>query len=411
MLRAHGIFYQEHDGVKAWSGRLALIALFFLWPAGAHAAVTVTDARLGVHPAKTRFVVDLTGKVNYRIFSLRDPYRLVIDLPEVIWKMPFQSGQRSGGDVSNIRYNLFKKGTSRIVLDLAQPMQVVSSFILPPGGTSTYRLVIDLRATDAAKFNAGAGWPTDLSIPIVPRAKEPMRPLIAKHIIVIDPGHGGKDPGAQSRNGAKEKNVVLIMAKLLKTDLEKTGHYKAILTRNGDTALHLRERIAIARRQKAELFISLHADTLPGKRAIRGTSLYTLSEKASDAEAAALAHKENQADILLSVNMRDNTVEVNNILIDLAMRETKNRSVRLADALVHELRRTTTLLKNPHRFAGFVVLKAPDVPSVLVELGYLSNRDDVKNLRSSAWRKKTSAAMIRAVDRYFAPATMQKASR
>ncbi len=412
-VRIQAIFQWKRVRFRGLAHLLAAVALLSL-PQISHAAapaVTVSDARLGVHPAKTRFVVDLTGQVAYRIFSLKDPYRLVIDLPEVAWKMPFASGRRAGGDVSSIRYNLFKQGTSRIVLDLSKPMEVVSSFILPPGNTAKYRLVIDLRATDAARFNAAAGWPMVAPPPVVPRAKEPVAPALAKKIIVIDPGHGGKDPGAPSKSGATEKSIVLTMAKLLKKDLEKTGAYKAVLTREGDTALHLRERIAIARKNKADLFISLHADTLPGKRSIRGTSFYTLSEKASDKEAAALAHKENQADVLLRVDMSDNTEEVNNILIDLAMRETKNRSVRFAGVLVSELGKTTRLLKNPHRYAGFAVLKAPDVPSVLVELGYLSNQSDEKNLRSSSWRKKVSGSIVRAIDGYFDPVAIKKASR
>ncbi len=350
----------------------------------------VTNARLGAHPEKTRFVIDVSGDVEYRIFTLVDPYRVVVDLPNVEWRLPFASGTLSFGPIIAVRYNQFRVSTARIVLDLVEPLTVDKSFLLPTVTGSGRRLVIDLVESSAEEFAASAGWPKELlvdatGLPLPVSTQTPARKP-QKRVIVIDPGHGGRDPGASGSNGTRESDIVLTMAKTLKKTLEQTGKYRVLLTRKDDTGVVLRDRITIARDNKADLFLSLHADSLVGKPEVSGASVYTLSEKASDAEAAALANKENRADILLGVDMSENTEEVNGILIDLAMRDTKNASVRFARLLMPKLGGVTPLLKNTHRFGGFAVLKSPDVPSVLVELGYLSNKKDEKNLNSVAWR-------------------------
>ncbi|MGF1640590.1 MAG: N-acetylmuramoyl-L-alanine amidase, partial [Rhodospirillales bacterium] len=216
----------------------------------------------------------------------------------------------------------------------------------------------------------------------------------------IDPGHGGADPGAIGVSGVHEKDVTLAAARDLRSALERLGGYRVVLTRDDDRSVSLRERIAIARRVDADLFVSLHADAMPSAQ-VRGASVYTLSETASDAEAALLAERENKADLITGVDLTYETAEVANILIDLAQRETKNRSARLAARVVDELQRETQLLRNTHRFAGFAVLKAPDVPSVLVELGFLSNRQDEQALRDTAYRRRLAAAIARGIDRYF----------
>lgn len=218
--------------------------------------------------------------------------------------------------------------------------------------------------------------------------------------IVIDAGHGGVDPGAIGGKGQHEKDIVLAAAHALKDALERTGRYKAVLTRDGDTFIRLRERIAIARRVDADLFISLHADSI-GDPSLRGLSVYTLSETASDKEAEALATNENKADIIAGIDFSHQEPEVANILIDLAQRRTMNYSARLAGYVVDEIKHETKLLSRPHRFAGFAVLKAPDVPSILVELGFLSNAEDSRRLNDPAYRQRVADGLTRAVDRYF----------
>ncbi len=372
---------------------------------GSAEIIQIMDARLGEHPGKTRFVVEVSGIVNYKIFTLADPYRVVVDLPNVEWKLPFASGALSAGPIVAVRYNHYRASTARIVLDLVRPLSVDKSFLLPSSTALGRRLVIDLVDTSAEDFVLAAGWPATISaaatqLPTLPSIQTPLRKP-QKYMIVIDPGHGGRDSGATGSDGTHESDVVLTMAKALKRNLEESGRYRTLLTRKDDTGVVLRNRIAIARESKANLFISLHADSLSGKPNVRGASVYTLSERASDAEAQALANKENRADILLGVNMADNSEEVNDILIDLALRDTKNASVRFARILMSRLGKVTPLLKNTHRFAGFAVLKSPDVPSVLVELGYMSNKKDEKNLKSATWRNKVATSIVKAVDDYF----------
>ncbi|TNC97136.1 MAG: N-acetylmuramoyl-L-alanine amidase [Stygiobacter sp.] len=229
-----------------------------------------------------------------------------------------------------------------------------------------------------------------------------------KAVVVIDPGHGGVDPGALGVSGIYEKHITLAMARELKAQLEKGGRYKVQLTRDRDVFIRLRERVAIARQYGADLFISLHADSVPNPQ-LAGLSVYTLSQTASDGEAQTLADKENKADLIAGIDLSHESADVANILIDLAQRETMNRSAGIAGGVVTELGRETTLLGNTHRFAGFAVLKAPDVPSILVELGYLSNPTEEKLLRQPDYRLKLAKGIARAVDRHFVEG--QKAKR
>jgi N-acetylmuramoyl-L-alanine amidase len=216
---------------------------------------------------------------------------------------------------------------------------------------------------------------------------------------VIDPGHGGIDPGAIGAT-LNEKQLTLAVAKALKEELEDTGKFRVLLTRSRDVYIPLRERFGLARAKGAELFISLHADS-HNNPLTRGASVYTLSEKASDAESAALAAKENKSDVIAGVDLSKQSNVVSNILIDLAQRDTKNMSTRFASLLVRELKDQTMLLGNTHRFAGFAVLKAPDVPSVLVEMGYISSSKDEALLSSSTHQKKLARAVRKAVENYF----------
>jgi N-acetylmuramoyl-L-alanine amidase len=229
----------------------------------------------------------------------------------------------------------------------------------------------------------------------------PAKPLLPrKPIVVLDPGHGGVDPGALGSGGTYEKTITLAIAREVERVLEATGRYEVVLTRESDIFIPLRERIQIARKAHGDVFISLHADSHANEQT-RGASVYTLSETASDAEAEALAQRENKVDLIAGVDLSKESEVVTGILIDLAQRETMNLSARFAGVLVDEMARSTMLLRNTHRFAGFAVLKAPDVASVLVELGYLSNGADEALLETKAHRKKLAEAIRRALDRYF----------
>jgi N-acetylmuramoyl-L-alanine amidase len=220
-------------------------------------------------------------------------------------------------------------------------------------------------------------------------------------VIVIDPGHGGADPGTVGLQGTLEKTITLLFSRELKNKLEATGRYSVVLTRSGDTFQRLRDRVEIARRAKGDLFLSVHADSLPDPT-VRGASVYTLSDQASDQAAEALAAKENKADVIAGVDLTNENPLVASILIDLAQRETMNLSATFARHLVEEMAEPARILRKSHRFAGFAVLKAPDVPSVLVELGYLSNPDEERLLLQGEYRRRLAEAVARAIDRWFA---------
>lgn len=388
----------------------------------------VSGGELGAEDG-ARVTFKVSGPVRFDIFTLTDPYRIVLDLEQVAWRLPQRTMSMTGGLLSRIRYGLFRPGTSRVVLDCRHPAAVARAALVPKKDGAGYRLVIDLAEIPPGHFIAAmTGTPATVAAlePMVPVvASEPTgRPLQTagaaigvggfligppsrkpvavpgKRVVVIDPGHGGIDPGAISRSGIYEKRVTLAAARLLRDELRKRGHYNVILTRDRDKFIRLRDRVAFGRAAGADLFISVHADANP-VASVRGASVYTLSERASDAEAAALAERENKADLIAGVNLSREPPEVANILIDLAQREAMNQSGRFAAIVVDELGDRTPLLRNSHRFAGFAVLKAPDVPSVLVEIGHLSNPKDEKLLQQERYLRKLAAGIAAAVDRYF----------
>ncbi|HET9353496.1 MAG TPA: N-acetylmuramoyl-L-alanine amidase [Sphingomicrobium sp.] len=406
------------------------LALLLGGAAQAVAKPAITDARLGVEPGLTRVVITLTQRSDFKVFTLADPYRVVIDMSEVDWKV--RSGTKLSGQglVAGMRYGLFKAGTSRVVLDLMEPSEVARAEFVAPANGEPLRLLVDLRpvadtqfraqlknstvsysaiaaiapatkpAKTAARTSTGSGTGAVTGAMGGSAAKQPIEePKRGKPLIVIDPGHGGIDPGAVGST-INEKQLTLAVAKALKKELEDTGKFRVLLTRSRDVYIPLRERFGLAREKGAELFISLHADS-HNNPLTRGASVYTLSEKASDAESAALAAKENKSDIIAGVDLSKQSNVVSNILIDLAQRDTKNMSTRFASLLVRELKEQTMLLGNTHRFAGFAVLKAPDVPSVLVEMGYISSSKDEALLSSSGHQKKLARAVRQAVENYF----------
>jgi N-acetylmuramoyl-L-alanine amidase len=371
---------------------------------------TIHGLRIGVHGAKTRLVMDMNGPARFQTFALADPYRVVLDLSEVRFDIPAKIGINRTGGVAGYRFGLFEPGTSRVVVDLSEPMVISSTFELPARSGPGHRLVIDLRKVGRAEFLAASRKSVEKRMEarrrVAPsraaprRLTRPSKPANVKKVIVIDPGHGGVDPGAIGASGSYEKTIVLAAAKTLKRVLEKTGRYDVVLTRAKDRFLRLRERVAASRAMDADLFISVHADSIADKR-LRGASIYTLSEQSSDKEAARLAEQENKSDIIAGMDFSDETPEVTNILIDLAQRETMNQSARFAGFLATELRGAVRTHRRAHRFAGFAVLKAPDVPSVLLELGYLSNLKEERMLRSLKFQETVAVAIRRGIDLYF----------
>ena len=439
-----------------------ILALGLSLPVTAQAAKTVvTDVRVGVQGDATRIVFEVTRQVGFNVFTLKNPYRVVVDLPEVGWRLPPRPLPSATGVFQKLRYGLYKPGNSRVVLDIRTPAAISKAFILNPGGAQGYRLVLDLTPTthqaflrDAGKTplhvaevhqasnsspKPGSGPPAQQATSSAPSALAPPAGMTSpspetaktqkmvlvkgtgpeqaspfrlaprkpepkhrgkKHVVIIDPGHGGVDPGTVGISGIYEKHITLSMARELKRQLQQTGRFKVLLTHDRDIFVQLRDRVRMARDAKAELFISVHADTVRNK-SIKGPAVYTLSEKSSDREAQELAEKENKADLIAGVDLTHETPEVTNILIDLAQRESMNQSARFATMMIKQLKRKTKVLRNTHRFAGFAVLKAPDIPSVLLEMGFLSNPQDERALRSSRYRAQLASAVTKAVGDYF----------
>lgn len=387
-----------------WLWASALI-LAWLLAGSAVAQTVVSRLNLVSGPERTRITLELSQKVEPHTFLLADPYRAVIDLPQVAFRWAEALPTPADGPVAGFRHGQFKPGTSRLVVDLRQPMQIVQAQVLPAGGGQGWRLVLDLAPITREAFLAVIGT-SSATAAIPPKPPQPAqdgqmpRRSDGRRTVILDPGHGGIDPGATGVGGIREKALTLEIAQDLKRVLEASGRYHVVLTRTEDTFIRLRERIQIARQARGEIFLSLHADALTDTN-FRGMTIYTLSDKASDAEAEALAQRENKAELIAGVDLTDESPEVASILIDLAQRETMNLSARLAGHLVQELSKEAQLLRNGHRFAGFAVLKAPDVPSALVELGYLSNRQDSQQLVQPAYRRRLGQAILRALDQFF----------
>src|SRR6185312_9730526 len=321
------------------------------------------------------------------------------------------------GLIKAFRYGLVMPGGSRIVFDLTGPAKITNSAMLDPANGQPPRLVLELEETDPASFTQALivhspppSKPADsqASAAIAPpqvapvATTTPAAPADSRPVVVIDPGHGGIDNGTRSGEET-EKNLVLAFGLALRDRLEKSGKYRVVMTRTDDTFIPLDDRVKIGRTERAALFVSIHADYLPhGEGDAEGATIYTVSDKATDAEAARLAESENRADAIGGVNLTQEPTEVADILIDLAQRETRTFSNRFAHLLMSEMKSTTRMHKHPLKSAGFRVLKAPDVPSVLVELGYVSNKGDLAHLVSDSWRTKTVGSMAQAIDTFLA---------
>lgn len=369
-------------------------------------------ARLAGDGKQTRFILDIDQTVTFRAVTLADPYRVVVDVPQLNFQLPAGTGAGGRGLVKAFRYGLVMPGGSRIVFDLAGPAKIANSYVLEAANGQPARLVLELEEIDRAAF-----------VPTIPPENRPeLRPAIAdappatvpavsapetaqkadgRPVVVIDPGHGGIDNGTQS-GGESEKNLVLAFGLALRDKLEKAGKYRVVMTRDDDTFIPLSDRTKIARNLKAALFVSIHADALPKAEGdAQGATIYTLSDKASDAEAQRLADAENRADAIAGFNLAEEPTDVADILIDLTQRETRTFSNRFARLLMGEMKSSVRMHKHPLKSAGFRVLKAPDVPSVLVEIGYVSNKGDLEHLVSEGWRSKAVGSMAQAIDGFL----------
>lgn len=374
-------------------------------------AAKITGLRIGQGVGSVRVVFDADSKFDYKVFTLSNPNRLVIDTQGIDVSSAVSNNKDDNVFVRNVRVGSTGVSGIRIVFDLLKPVVIKKAFMLPPQSNFNWRFAIDLEASSERDFTSRLGSSHAFSsgdyknADISQKTKDdivnmPVASSLKRKIIVIDAGHGGVDPGAIGYNGTYEKNITLAMSKELKEKLDKNSRYKVYLTRSKDIFIPLRDRVKIARKHDADLFISIHADSARNRKAV-GLSVYTLSETASDKEAAALAEKENKADIVAGLNFAEHSKEVSDILLNLAQRETNNSSSEFATLLSSQMSKIVKTVSNTHRFAGFAVLKAPDVPSVLLELGYLSNPTEERQLRQKSYRRKLADAAVKAIDKYF----------
>jgi N-acetylmuramoyl-L-alanine amidase len=357
--------------------------------------------------ARTRIVMQLDDDAPLNWFLLRSPHRLVVDLPQTSFAI-VPDDLKPRGLVTNVRYGKISDDHSRMIFTAKGPFTVDGISVVKNESSPGYRLVADIVASSEADFEAAlakqAGGAPKATVaaddPVDVKPTSPGKPFT----IVIDPGHGGIDGGAEGVGGTIEKNITLAFGLELRAALEKVGRYRVYMTRDDDRFLPLDERVRIARQDEADLFISIHADTISIK-GIRGATVYTVSDKASDAAAAAVATRENLSDDLAGVEITEANHDVADILVDLIRRETHSFSIRFARSLVGQLSSSIEMINHPHRFAGFRVLRAPDVPSVLVELGYLSNPKDETELRDPKWRAKAVESMCKAISQFAAART------
>jgi N-acetylmuramoyl-L-alanine amidase len=389
-------------------GRLAAFVVFTLMApplhggsAGEASPPVAVGVRFSQDENAAKLVFDLSRAVDAKPAALASPDRIVIDMPEVNFELDPSVGRVSaapeGSPVKGFRFGPLAAGKSRIVVDLARvtcPSEISVKPIVE--GKPAARLTIELKPCAASAF-AALVRSSSISSGNALQTANPAQP-----VIVLDPGHGGVDSGARGLHGIQEKSLVFEFCAELKRQLDETKRYAIVVTRDGDQYVDLDDRVAIARKANASLFISIHADTLNEDTNVSGSTVYTVADRASDGEAARIAARENAADRGPGVGSRADNPGVTGILFDLKRRETRTYDHIFSRGLVESLRGATKLNHNPERSAGFVVLKAPEFPSVLVELGYLSNAQDVQSLSSAEWRAKAAAAMVKAITAFFA---------
>lgn len=368
----------------------------------------LTTLQLGLNAGLTRLVVEASAPPQAELAASTDGLGLLLTLPATRWAAP-PPVVTAGGLVAALGLpTAAPNGSLNIAIELIEPAVVERAFHLTPQGGRGHRLVIDLRPADpnafAAAFDAPVHLPLDTAVDIAPPPPSGALGGTAgerRRLIVLDPGHGGQDPGAISASGRYEKEITLNVARAVAQKLRATGRYRVLLTRESDKFIRLNERVSLARTREADLLLSIHADSLSGDRATRGASVYTRAEAASDTEAEALALRENRADQLADGMPVAEMDDVVSILLDLASRDTVRLSSRFAGLLTASMGETTPLRRNALRAANFRVLSAPDVPSALLELGYLSNPADEALLFSEGGRDRLAGAVVGAIDRFF----------
>ena len=406
----------------AWA--LASVLLATVWfaaalptPLRAEPGVVVNGATLNGDAKQTSFSLDMSHGVTAEIFTLASPYRVIIDLPDVGFGLSETAGKQGRGLVKAFRYGLFAENKARIVLDMSGPVRITKAEMTPGSDGHSVRLKVDLAPIDAASFGVGTGGARTAAAD--PQTKPstyedaPGPAERAKPIIVIDPGHGGIDPGALGQTNLLEKHIVLAVSREVRAVLAATGRYDVRMTRSSDVFISLDDRLKMSRKLGSDLFVSIHADSIDAKalaKSIRGATVYTLSERASDEQARLMAEKENASDILAGLETGDGERDddVRNILIDLMKRETANFSTDFARSVVTRLAKTISMSRDPQRSAAFKVLKQTSTPSVLIELGYMSNAEDEKLMSTPAWQKQVAASIAAATDAYFAKRTVAR---
>lgn len=432
---------------------LLLILVAMLLP-GSVFATNIESVRIGKQDDATRLVIETDSLPEYFPRVLQQPNRVSIDVPSGNWNLNRSPDTPTGSLVQTIRHGQPSTGNTRIIADLDQPGVILKHFVLPPDSSfPNYRIVLDIaqdpnppvvpvvqapkvagptdfirivekphvaspsQAANQVPASMRPGYKTQGTPFAVPAFdpgalpgygnQQPTSPVqkyvareVYKPVIVIDAGHGGVDPGAIGRTGVKEKDITLSTAHILRKMLIQTGKYRVVLTRSNDAYIGLRDRVKKARELDGDLFISLHADSHP-KPSTRGLSVYTISEGRSKREGDKLLRKADREEVIRGVDTAGHEDDVQRVLIDMAQRETKNSSATFAELVVRELGNDAKLLRNTHRFAGFAVLTGADLPSVLIELGYLSNASEESLLRTENYRTRLSRGITDAINAYF----------
>lgn len=382
-------------------GKRGLFAFFLLimliMSHFAVAATTIGTGRAETRNGELLVIFPLSQQIKFNSFRLQSPDRLVIDIPNARLQQKMTSLPITSAFVSGVRLGTQQGTDLRIVIDLKQATVPASAAVVR--GNMGYELVIEVgnNAGSATQDFAASGQ----TVITQPRDIQVAKTVPKKNIlIVIDPGHGGKDPGASGPAGTREKNVVLEIAKILQSKINQQPNMKAVLTRGNDTFIPLRERVLIARRQKADMFISIHADAGPAK--VDGASVYILSTSGASSEAARLlANAENQSDLIGGVKISDKDDAIASMLLDLSQEATIESSNALGNHILKNLSRHANLHKKQVERAGFAVLKAPDIPSVLVETGFISNPKEEKNLRNKGYQAKLADDILAGVKAYY----------
>ena len=368
-----------------------------------------------------RLVLDVSRAVDVKSFVLSAPYRFVIDLANTELDLKNNSNNGSPGFLKKVSFGTIDNNLSRLVVEADIPFAIENQFFVPESNGQGKRLVIDLLKSTEEAFRLvveqqneerqlakkeaeqiqqalkqdANGNKTERA------AKENQAQPVRKKRIVIDPGHGGKDGGSRTLKGVLEKDIVLSFSKKLAQNLRDTGEFDVIMTREDDVFLRLSERVRIAREYKTDLFVSIHADSFPNDRRVRGTAIYTISEQASDAMAASIAEQQNKSDAIAGHEIINGPDEVVDILFDLTRRETSNLSILFARHFFNSMQTQIRFFKKPLQRASFTVLRVPDIPSVLIELGFLSNAQDAKLLSSDEWREESAVKMAKTIADYF----------